>query len=61
MQDLGSMNGTFVNGQPASVPTPLHDGDELRLGPMSFRVGVVDGRDSGTLLIGSIPSEVPAH
>ena len=30
--DLGSTNGTFVNGQRISGQTPLHSGDELRIG-----------------------------
>ena len=38
VQDLESYNGTFVNGTPAAKPHPLNDGDELTLGPMSFRV-----------------------
>jgi pSer/pThr/pTyr-binding forkhead associated (FHA) protein len=54
--DLGSLNGTFVNGEPIGrrrpgsradqlgVPSapdhPLRDGDELRVGDVVFRVGV---------------------
>ncbi len=54
--DLGSLNGTYVNGERIgrrdpdgepeppgipSVPTvPLHDGDELRVGDVIFRVRV---------------------
>lgn len=30
--DLGSKNGTHVNGSAVTEPTPLHDGDEIRLG-----------------------------
>ena len=38
--DLGSSNGTFLNGQRLSSHRPylLHDGDELRLGQMVIRV-----------------------
>lgn len=38
--DLGSSNGTFLNGQRLNAhrPYPLHDGDELRLGQMVIRV-----------------------
>jgi len=39
LRDLGSLNGTFLNGRPAGGKreketgiSPLHDGDELRLG-----------------------------
>ena len=54
MRDLGSLNGTFVNGQDigrhlwdADSDEPvvggfklLREGDELRLGAQAFRVGV---------------------
>lgn len=32
IQDLGSSNGTFVNGKPAAGESTLRHGDELRLG-----------------------------
>jgi hypothetical protein len=32
IEDLGSANGTWVNGAPATRPTPLMHGAELRLG-----------------------------
>jgi ABC transport system ATP-binding/permease protein len=32
LEDLGSSNGTFVNGQRLSAPQPLADGDEILLG-----------------------------
>jgi hypothetical protein len=36
--DLGSANGTRVNGQPISAPTPLHDGDQVTMHDVQFRV-----------------------
>jgi hypothetical protein len=41
--DLGSTNGTRLNGQPlpAHQPTPLANGDELRLGKLLMRVHFV--------------------
>lgn len=36
IQDLGSANGTFVNGLPANVPMRLRHGDELSFGPARF-------------------------
>ena len=36
VQDLGSANGTFVNGLPANVPVRLRNGDELSFGPARF-------------------------
>jgi DNA-binding winged helix-turn-helix (wHTH) protein len=40
VQDLGSKNGTFVNGQRTDATVPLVDGDTLRLGTvtMTFRM-----------------------
>jgi len=40
VEDLGSRNGTHVNDRPVTAPTPLADGDEVRLGTvrMTFRV-----------------------
>jgi adenylate cyclase len=35
--DLGSRNGTFVNGRRVSVPVILHDGDLLTFGQTEFR------------------------
>ncbi len=42
IEDLGSTNGTYLNGtrlDPYS-PRPLGDGDELRLGQITIRVGI---------------------
>jgi FHA domain len=38
IEDLGSTNGTFVNGEPISGPTPLRPGDEIRFGSTVWRV-----------------------
>ena len=40
LEDLGSKNGTFVNGIRLSAPVALRDGDELRIGsvPMTLKV-----------------------
>jgi diguanylate cyclase (GGDEF)-like protein len=35
--DLGSTNGTFVNDKGIGGPTPLHDGDYLRVGNCIYR------------------------
>ena len=46
MEDLGSKNGTFVNGQDTKGVTPLADGDTLALGRtvFVFRVGGAEDR-----------------
>jgi len=36
--DLGSRNGTLVNGKAIDGNVELQDGDELQIGPMRFRV-----------------------
>lgn len=38
VRDFRSTNGTFVNGQQIGNEQELHDGDELKLGPLLFRV-----------------------
>jgi len=42
LTDLGSRNGTFVNGTKldAHQPTPIGDGDEVRLGKIMVRVSI---------------------
>ena len=35
IEDLGSKNGTHVNGAAITAPTLLHDGDEIRLGKVA--------------------------
>ena len=32
IEDLGSKNGTFVEGTRVAVPQPLHDGDHVLVG-----------------------------
>ncbi len=36
IEDLGSKNGTWVNGQRVEGAAPLHDGDEVRLGTITL-------------------------
>jgi pSer/pThr/pTyr-binding forkhead associated (FHA) protein len=36
--DLGSANGTFVNGTRVRAPTRLRDGDVLRIGQISLKL-----------------------
>jgi pSer/pThr/pTyr-binding forkhead associated (FHA) protein len=38
VRDLGSTNGTFLNGGKVTRPTPLAAGDQLRLGKTSIEV-----------------------
>src|SRR4051812_25694830 len=38
LTDLGSSNGTYVNGLKAAAPVDLKDGDEIRAGRTVLRV-----------------------
>lgn len=38
VKDLGSRNGTFVNGEQVTQEAVLLDGDHLRVGPLEFQV-----------------------
>ncbi len=58
VQDLESLNGTFVNNCLATFPTPIRSGDEIRLGPMGYRVTFVPLQDSRTQPSLAAPSEV---
>ena len=37
IQDMGSTNGTFVNGRKTVGATPLRHGDSVRVGSTTFR------------------------
>lgn len=39
LADVGSTNGTLLNGVPLTAPTPLHDGDVVRVGQTELHVG----------------------
>lgn len=41
IEDLGSKNGTHINGQAAQAPTPLQDGDEFQIG-LRFKLAFID-------------------
>jgi pSer/pThr/pTyr-binding forkhead associated (FHA) protein len=45
VEDLQSKNGTFLGGKRLDTPTPLADGDELKLGSVAlkFRVFPLSG------------------
>ena len=38
LEDLGSTNGTLLNGQPVTAPTPLGFGDLIGVGEVAFRL-----------------------
>jgi pSer/pThr/pTyr-binding forkhead associated (FHA) protein len=54
--DLGSSNGTYVNGQRVRSQATLHTGDELQVGTFHF---VVELDDQGPVAEASGPGEDP--
>jgi hypothetical protein len=36
VEDMGSTNGTYLNGEPLTGPQPLHPGDRIRIGDNEF-------------------------
>ncbi len=38
LRDFDSTNGTFLNDQPVKTEVELHDSDQLRVGPVAFRI-----------------------
>lgn len=59
VEDLGSTNGTYVNGERVRSPKALHDGDELRLGSTRLVFRAVAGgadRPSGTAPLAEAPA-----
>jgi CheY-like chemotaxis protein len=67
VQDLGSLNGTYLNGERVRGPRPLHNGDQLDLAflpyevclPLSSEASVVQaGPAPATSAGGSQPREV---
>src|SRR5205085_11928454 len=53
VEDLGSTNGTFVNGNRISSPTPLRGGDELKVGQTTLSVGG-GAADAGATAVGAV-------
>ena len=52
LEDLGSKNGTMLGGKVCAGPTPLQDGDRIRLGPVSIVFRISDsGVSTQTVVI----------
>ena len=67
IEDVGSVNGTFLNGVRIRQPARLHQGDQVRCGRTLFVFGGgeqpavdLDVNDSGGLVEASIMATVPA-
>lgn len=48
IRDLGSRNGTYLNGQKVNGETPVHAGDYLRVGSLVFQLQI-DGEPEKTV------------
>jgi pSer/pThr/pTyr-binding forkhead associated (FHA) protein len=62
VRDLGSRNGTHVNEEKIAAEVPLKEGDELRVGPLKFRVAAIEPKEAtsnGVPDSGTIQSDKP--
>jgi pSer/pThr/pTyr-binding forkhead associated (FHA) protein len=53
VRDLGSRNGTYVNGQKIKGDVVLRDGDKLFVGDLALEIKVNYDEDSGTVNLSS--------
>ena len=60
VRDLGSRNGTFLNDSAVETPTPLKVGDEIRVGPLHFRVEQLVKAAEGSQAAQPAPAEKQA-
>ena len=49
VEDLGSKNGTHLNGRDVIGPQPLHDGDEIQIA-LRFKLAFVDAGATAPLV-----------
>jgi pSer/pThr/pTyr-binding forkhead associated (FHA) protein len=47
IRDLGSRNGTLVNGKALTQEVPLKDRDQVQVGPLTFAVSILDAPAAG--------------
>ena len=55
LEDLGSMNGTFVNGQRVEAPVLLHGNEQIRVGDVTLVTSLSEPRQSPTSAM-AVPS-----
>ena len=56
VEDLGSKNGTHLNGRDLVGPQPLHDGDEIQIA-LRFKLAFVDAGATAPLVLEEARSE----
>ncbi len=59
VRDLGSRNGTFVNGRRIAADTPLADGDAIRCGGHGPEVRVRIVKDAAQLVMAKVAAPAP--
>jgi predicted component of type VI protein secretion system len=55
IEDLGSTNGTWVNGERIDHPQPLRAGDEIRFGNTVWHVRTAAAAGDGRTTIAGVP------
>jgi hypothetical protein len=60
ISDLGSANGTFVNGQQTAGPQVLNHGDLIRVGQTQFRVEIAGAMAAQDTLVEAVPPATAA-
>jgi CheY-like chemotaxis protein len=60
LQDLGSLNGTYLNGERVKDPRPLHDGDRVDLSFLPYEVCLPKSPEGSVVQPDSVP-EAPAN
>jgi predicted component of type VI protein secretion system len=58
VEDLGSRNGTFVNGQRIAEKTKVYDDDLIRVGALELRVAGGTVREAGVAAVAKAPDPV---
>lgn len=57
IEDLGSLNGTRVNGEPVQGARPLTDGDRLEVAHLRFLVRLSETTADDAIDLGALPPE----
>jgi CheY-like chemotaxis protein len=56
VQDLGSLNGTFLNGERVQGPRPLHHGDQLDIAFLPYEVCLPLASEGSVVQAGPMPA-----
>jgi predicted component of type VI protein secretion system len=59
VRDLGSRNGTLVNGKAITEPMALKDHDSVQVGPLTFSVSIADAPAAEARPVPLDPNQIP--